>query len=78
MRIGYLMDAGFEQIYAMLTPTAEKSGDIIGTYIYRLAIKNGGSYALTTAAGLFNSVVSLTLVVLGNFFCKKAFNRSIY
>lgn len=78
MRIGYLMDAGFEQIYAMLTPTAESKGEIIGTYIYKLAIKNGGSYALTTAAGLFNSVISLILVLGGNLFCKKAFNRSIW
>lgn len=78
MRIGYLMDAGFEQIYAMLTPTAESSGEIIGTYIYKLAIKNGGSYALTTAAGLFNSVISLVLVIGGNLFCKKAFKRSIW
>ncbi len=78
MRIGYLMDAGFEQIYAMLTPTAESKGEIIGTYIYKLAIKNGGSYALTTAAGLFNSVISLVLVLGGNLFCKKVFNRSIW
>ncbi len=78
MRIGYLMDAGFEQIYAMLTPTAESTGEIIGTYIYKLAIKNGGSYALTTAAGLFNSVVGLILVVGGNLFCKKVFKRSIW
>ena len=78
MRIGYLMDAGFEQIYAMLTPTAESRGEIIGTYIYKLAIKNGGSYALTTAAGLFNSVISLVLVLGGNLFCKKAFHRSIW
>ena len=78
MRIGYLMDAGFEQIYAMLTPTAESTGEIIGTYIYKLAIKNGGRYALTTAAGLFNSVVGLILVVGGNLFCKKVFKRSIW
>lgn len=78
MRIGYLMDAGFEQVYALLTPTAESKGEIIGTYIYKKAIKEGGSYALTTAAGLFNSVISLGLILGGNWLCKRTFDRGIF
>lgn len=77
LRIGYIMDAGFEQIYAMLTPTAEPTGQIIGTLIYQLSIKQGGHYEFTTAAGLFNSVISLILILGGNALTKKVFKRGI-
>lgn len=76
LRIGYVMDAGFEQIYALLTPTAESTGEIIGTLIYKVGLKQN-SYEFATAAGLFNSVISLFLILGGNWVCKKVFHRGI-
>lgn len=78
LRVGYIMDAGFEQVYAMLTPTAESTGQIIGTMIYNISIKQGGQYGFTTAAGLFNSVISLALILGGNAISKKLFKRGIF
>lgn len=80
LRIGYIMDAGFEQVYVFYSPFVQQSGDILGTYVYRLVRQASliPQYALSTAVGFFNSVVALILVVSGNFISKKLFNRGIW
>lgn len=79
IRIGYLMDAGFEQIYTMLSPSTRETGEIIGTYVYRLGLGTGTrDYGLSTAVGLFNSVISLLLMLGANFISKKKFGTGIW
>ena len=38
------------------------TGDILDTFVFRLGIQNA-QYALSTAAGLFKSIVSLIFIV---------------
>lgn len=80
LRIGSIMDAGFEQIFVFYSPYVQESGDILGTYTYRLVREAAliPQYSLSTAVGLFNSVVALILVVSGNYFSKKFFKRGIW
>ncbi|MGL4337182.1 MAG: ABC transporter permease [Turicibacter sp.] len=80
LRIGYVMDAGFEQVFMFYSPFIQESGDILGTYTYRLVRQSSliPQYSLSTAIGLFNSVVSLTLVICGNYISKKLFKRGVW
>lgn len=79
IRLGYLMEAGFEQIYTMISSTTRDTGEIIGTYIYRISLgENGGNYGLSTAVGLFNGVISLILIVSANYVSKKLLNEGIW
>ena len=79
IRVGYLMDAGFDQIYAMISPTTRNSGEIIGTYVYRISLgENAGQYGLSTAVGLFNGIVSLVLILATNWISKKTINAGIF
>lgn len=80
LRIGGIMDAGFDQVLAMYTPYIKESGDILGTYTYRLVREAGmlPQYALSTAVGLFNSVVGLVLVLSGNYISRKLFKRGLW
>ena len=80
LRIGYIMDAGFEQVFVFYSPFVQQSGDILGTYTYRLVRQASliPQYALSTAIGLFNSVVALILVLGGNFISKKLFNKGVW
>lgn len=80
LRIGSIMNAGFEQVFVFYSPYVQASGDILGTYTYRLVREAAliPQYALSTAVGFFNSVVALILVVGGNFISKKFFNRGIW
>lgn len=80
LRIGAIMDAGFEQIFVFYSPFIQETGDILGTYTYRLIRQSAliPQYALSTAVGFFNSIVALILVVGGNFVSKKLFNKGIW
>lgn len=79
IRIGYLMDAGFEQVYAMLSSPTRITGEIIGTYVYRLGFGSAsGDYGLSTAVGLFNGVISLALILGANYFSKKKTGNGVW
>ncbi|HIT85657.1 MAG TPA: sugar ABC transporter permease [Candidatus Ornithomonoglobus intestinigallinarum] len=77
LRLGSILEAGTEQILAMYNPTVYQTGDVIGTYVYRMGLGQQ-QYSMTTAVGLFNSVVGFILVVSGNFFSKKISGSSIW
>lgn len=79
IRIGYLMDAGFEQVYAMLNSYTRETGEIIGTYVYRLGLGTGSrDYGLSTAVGLANGLVSLILILCANKLSKKTMGTGIW
>ncbi|MDD3335705.1 MAG: ABC transporter permease subunit [Eubacteriales bacterium] len=80
LRIGYIMDAGFEQVFVFYSPFVQQNGDILGMYTYRL-IRQAAlvpQYSLSTAIGLFNSAVALILVLAGNAISRKLFDRGIW
>ena len=79
IRIGYLMDAGFEQVYAMLNPNTQQTGEIIGTFVYKLGLgyaKN--DYGLSTAVGLINGLISMALILGANFISKKKTGSGVW
>lgn len=79
IRLGYLMEAGFEQVYTMISPTTRETGEIIGTYVYRISLgENAGDYGLSTAVGLFNGVISLILICSANYVSKKFTQEGIW
>ncbi len=79
IRLGYLMDAGFEQVYAMINSYTRETGEIIGTYVYRLGLGAGSrDYGLSTAVGLFNGVISLILILSANAISKKKMGSGIW
>lgn len=52
------------------SPMTYSVGDVIATYVYRVGIMEG-QYSLTTAVGLFQSVIGFILVVMCNWLSKK-------
>ena len=58
-----ILNGGFDQIYNLYSPAVYATGDILDTFVYRLGILNA-QYALSTAAGLFKSGVSLVFIVV--------------
>lgn len=61
LSVGSLLNAGFEQIFTLLNDSVRSSGEIIDTLVYRMGI-GSSMYSLSTAVGLFKSVVSLILI----------------
>lgn len=77
LRVGTIMDANSEQIMALYNPTVYETGDVLGTYIYRLGL-GSMEYSFAAAAGMFNSVVSFTLVVISNWLSRHYAHRSLW
>lgn len=77
LRIGNLLDAGTEQILTMYNAVVYETGDVIGTYVYRVGLGKM-DYSFSTAVGLFNSVIGFLLIVTGNYLSKKLLQRSIW
>ncbi|GAA3401707.1 ABC transporter permease [Paenibacillus hodogayensis] len=65
LQIGTIMGVGFEKAFLMQNPLNMEASDIISTYVYRTGIVEG-QFSFSTAVGLFNSVVNLTLLVVVN------------
>jgi putative aldouronate transport system permease protein len=77
MKVGYILDTGFEQILVMYNPTVYEVGDVIQTYVYRIGLGQM-NFSLSTALGLFNSVVAFILIVCANAASRKLLKRSIW
>lgn len=77
LRLGYILDAGFEQIFLLYNPNVYKVADIIDTYVYREAFLNG-RFGFATAVGLFKSIIALFLIVLANRLAKRLGHSGIY
>lgn len=77
LRMGYLLEAGTEQILTMYNSVVYQSGDVIGTFVYRQGLGQQ-DYSFSTAVGLFNSVVGFILIIAGNELSKKLIKRSIW
>lgn len=61
LNIGGVMNANFDQIYNLYSPTVYQSGDVLDTLIYRIGLVNT-NYSMSTAVSMFKSVVSMGLV----------------
>lgn len=70
LRLGSLMDAGFEQILLLYNVAVYDVGDIIGTFVYRVGITRG-QMSYTTAADLFRGVIGLLLIGGSNLIIKR-------
>ena len=65
MKVGALLNTGYEQIFLMQNSMNRSVSEVFDTYIYTRGIVNG-QYSLATAAGLFKSVVSMIMVIGSN------------
>jgi putative aldouronate transport system permease protein len=63
LSVGNVLNAGFDQVFNLYSPSVYESGDIIDTLVYRIGLVDM-NYGLSTAAGLFKSVISLVLITI--------------
>jgi putative aldouronate transport system permease protein len=65
IRLGHVLEVGYEYIVLLYQPSTYETADIISTYIYRQGLQNA-RYDVAAAAGIFNSLVALVLVLIAN------------
>ncbi|TBL81981.1 MULTISPECIES: ABC transporter permease [Paenibacillus] len=70
LKLGHIMDAGFEQIYILYNIQVYPVADILDTWVFRTGLQQM-NFSLASAVGLFKSVIGLVLVVLANSLAKR-------
>ncbi len=76
LKLGTVMDAGFNQMYMLYSPSVYSVGDIIDTWVYRQGLLEF-QFSLATAVGIFKGVIGLLLVFASNALVKKVSDSSI-
>jgi len=71
LRLGSLINVGFDPIFNLYNPATYDVADVISTYVYRRGLVEM-KYDYTAAIGLFQNVVGLALVLTGNWISRKA------
>ncbi|WP_430081031.1 ABC transporter permease [Paenibacillus ferrarius] len=71
LRLGTILDAGFEQIYIMYNIQVYQKADIIDTWVFRTGLEQL-NFSLGAAVGLYKSIIALILVIGANSLAKRA------
>ena len=74
---GKVLNVGFEKAYAMQTDLNLSVSEVISTYTYKIGLERF-EYDYATAIGLFNSVVSFTLLIIINSLSKRVSQTSLW
>lgn len=77
MRIGNIMQAGFEQVFVLYHPGVYGTADIIDTYVYRIGLQEG-KFEFSAAIGLFKSVINFILILVANRLARIAGEEGVY
>ncbi len=77
MNIGSIMNVGFDKVLLMQNDLNREASDIISTFVYERGILEG-DYGLSTAVGLFNSLINTAMLVVSNRLTKKVTGSGLW
>lgn len=77
LKLGTILDAGFNQIFMLYSPQVYSVGDIIDTWVYRQGLLEF-EFGLATAVGFFKGVFGMLLVFFSNWLSKKLSDSSLF
>lgn len=77
LRMGGLMNVGYEKVILLYSPITYSTADVISSYVYRMGIEHM-NYSFSTAVGLFNSAINVMLLIFTNWFSKKVSSTSLF
>ncbi|MCR5233174.1 MAG: ABC transporter permease subunit [Lachnospiraceae bacterium] len=77
MNLGNILGSSFDRPYAFQNNMVMSVANVIATYVYKNGIK-GLQFSLTTAVGLFQSVICVIFLLLANWISRKLGERGIW
>ncbi len=77
LRAGSILGIGFEKVFLLQNIQNIMSSEIISTYVYKMGMQSM-QYSLSTAIGLFNTVVNLIVLLFVNYMAKKITDNSLF
>lgn len=77
MQVGQLLNVNFEKVYLLQNNLNLSASEMLPTFVYKTGMESH-NYGYATAAGLFNSVVSVVLVLIANTISRKVSETSLF
>ena len=77
LRMGQIASIGYEKVYLMQNDLNVSTAEVISTYVYKRGLINN-NYSFSTAIGLFNNVINVTMLVLANKISKKVAGSGLF
>ena len=77
LRLGTLLNVGFERILLLYNPTIFPTADVISTHVMRMGIERM-QFGYSAAVGFFNSVFGTILLLGSNFISRKLTDTSLF
>lgn len=77
LRLGHVLDSGFEQIFLMLNPMTLSVGNVLDTYVYFKGIEQS-DFSFGAAVGLFKGMVGFILIIAANKLAKKFGEQGVF
>lgn len=77
LRLGHILEAGFNQIFVLYSVPVYSVGDILDTWVYRQGVLQF-QFSLATAVGFFKGVIGLVLILVANRVAKRVAEQSIF
>lgn len=77
LRTGSVLGVGFEKVFLLQNQLNLPTSEIISTYVYKIGLLSS-QYSLSTAIGLFNSVVNFIILITVNKIAKHFTNSGLF
>nr|WP_143160502.1 ABC transporter permease subunit [Clostridium grantii] len=77
LRLGQMMNVGFEKIILLYSPLTYETADVISSFVYRKGLLEF-NYSYSTAVGFFNSIINFVLLFSANKISKKYSETSLW
>lgn len=77
LRMGHILEAGFNQIFVLYSVPVYSVGDIIDTWVYRQGVLQF-QFSLATAVGFFKGVIGLVLILIANKVAKRVAQQGLF
>ncbi len=77
LRMGHILEAGFNQIFVLYSVPVYSVGDIIDTWVYRQGVLQF-QFSLATAVGFFKGIIGLVLILVANRVARRMAQQSLY
>lgn len=78
LKCGTFFTQGFDKVLLLYQPSTYDTADCLTTFTYRMSFTGRPNYGLSTASGLFQSVVCFALLIISNTMSKKLTNSSLF
>ena len=78
MNVGMVFMQGFDKVLLLYKPLTYESADCLSTFIYRYGFTGFPDYSLSTAAGLFQSIIATALMFFSNWMNKRVSKSSLF